>query len=144
MLAGGTTCQQEGQAVAAHLGLDWNDVRHQVDYVHRRMGIVPRGGRYRYISPHTLGVYLAHEAWETYPDLMKSLPGVLPSETAMSAYYKRLESLASSPQAQTFAREQLGFFFRIGDFVGLHDARRWSALAAAEPDVAVRGLMHAC
>ncbi len=135
--------QQEGQAVAAHLGLDWNDVRHQVDYVHRRMGIVPRGGRYRYISPHTLGVYLAHEAWETYPDLMKSLPEVLPSETAISAYYKRLESLANSPQAQTFAREQLGFFFRIDDFVGLHDARRWSALAAAEPDFAVRSLMHA-
>ena len=135
--------QQEGQAVAAHLGLDWNDVRHQVDNVHRRMGIVPRGGRYRYISPHTLGVYLAHEAWETYPDLMKSLPEALPSETAVNAYYKRLESLASSPQAQTFAREQLGFFFRIDDFVGLHDARRWSALAAAEPDFAVRSLMHA-
>ena len=135
--------QQEGQAVAAHLGLDWNHVRNQVDYVHRRMEIVPRGGRYRYISPHTLGVYLAHEAWDTYPDLMKSLPEVLPSETAINAYYKRLESLASSPQSQTFARDKLGLFFRIDDFVGLHDARRWSALAAADPDVAARNLMHA-
>ncbi len=135
--------QQEGQEVAAHLGLDWGDVRYQVDQIHRRLGIAPRGGRYRYISPHPLGVYLASEAWETYHEELKSLVDALPSEAAKTAYYARLESLASTPQAQRFARDQIGFFFRIDDFVGLYAARRWSALSAADPDAAARNLMHA-
>ncbi len=134
--------QHEGQTVAEHLGLDWSDVRYQVERVHQRTGVAPRGGRYRYISPYPLGVYLASEAWETYGEELISLADALPSEAVKTAYYARLESLASSPQAQTFARDQLGFFFRIDDFVGLHDARRWSALAAADPDVAARNLMH--
>ena len=135
--------QEEGRSVSTHLGLDWNDVRYQVDQAHNRMGIAPRGGRYRYISPHPLGVYLAHEAWETYPDLLKSLPGVLPSEGCKEAYYRRLESLASDPRAQAFARDQLRFFFRIDDFVEMHAARRWSALSASDPDSAARSLRQA-
>jgi len=135
--------QQEGRAVAEHFGLDWNNVRYQVGQAHRLMGIAPRGGRYRYISPQPLGIYLAFEAWETYSEELKSLPAVLPSEAAKEAYYRRLESLASDPRARTFAREQLGFFFRIDDFVGLHGARRWSALSAADPDGAARNVMHA-
>lgn len=135
--------EPEGQVVAAHLNLDWDDVRYHVERFHRRMGIAPRGGRYRYISPHPLGVYLAHEAWETYPDLLKTLPEALPSEGAKEAYYRRLESLASNPQAQAFARDQLRFFFRIDDFVKLHAARRWSALSAADPDTAARNLRQA-
>ena len=103
--------EQEGQAVASHLNLDWNDVRYQVERFHSRMGIAPRGGRYRYISPEPLGIYLAHEAWETHRDLLRSLPEVLPSEEAKEACYKRLESLSSNPQAQAFSRDQLGFFF---------------------------------
>ncbi len=135
--------EQEGQAVASHLNLDWNDVRYQVERFHSRMGIAPRGGRYRYISPEPLGIYLAHEAWETHRDLLRSLPEVLPSEEAKEACYKRLESLSSNPQAQAFSRDQLGFFFRIDDFVELHAARRWSAFSAADPDVAARNLRYA-
>ena len=135
--------QQEGQAVAEHFGLDWSHVRYQVEHVHQRMGIAPRGGRYRYISPHPLGIYLASEAWETYSDELKSLPAVLPSEAAKEAYYRRLESLAGHPHARTFARDQLGFFFRIDDFACLHAARRWSALSAADPDAAARNLRRA-
>lgn len=132
--------QQEGKAVAAHLGLDWNEAQHQVERIHRSTGIAPRSGRYRYISPYPLAVYLAKEAWESYPDLLKSLPEALPSDGAREAYYSRLESLAGSPQARTFARDQLRFFFRIDDFGALHAARRWSAFAAADPDSAVRNL----
>ena len=135
--------QQEGQAVAEHFGLDWSHVRYQVEHVHQRMGIAPRGGRYRYISPHPLGIYLASEAWETYSEELRSLPAVLPSEAAKEAYYRRLESLAGHPRARTFARDELAFFFRIDDFVGLYAARRWSALSAADPDAAARSLLRA-
>jgi len=135
--------QQEGQAIAKHLGLNWSDVRYDVEQFDRRMGIARRGGRYRYISPNPLGIYLAHEAWATYPDLLKSLPSILPSESAKEAYYRRLESLASNPAVSAYSRDQLRFFFRIDDFVDVHAARRWSAFSAADPELAVRQLNQA-
>ena len=135
--------QQEGQAIAEHLGLNWSDVRYQVEQFDRRMGIARRGGRYRYISPNPLGTYLAHEAWETYPDLLKSLPSILPSESAKEAYYRRLESLASNPAVSAYSRDQLRFFFRIDDFVDVHAARRWSVFSAADPELAVHQLNQA-
>jgi hypothetical protein len=75
----------EGKAIANHLGLDWNVVRAKVRDFDRRLHIAPRGGRYRYISPIPLGIYLALEAWITWPDLMKSLPDALPTEEARDA-----------------------------------------------------------
>ena len=136
--------QQEGRAIAEHLGLDWNDVRNQVDAFHRSMGIVPRGGRYRYVSPEPLAIYLAHDAWETYPDLLKSLPELLPSKSAKEAYYKRLAATASNPHAREYSREQLrNSFFRIDDVVDTHAARRWSALSTADPVLSARILCQA-
>lgn len=123
--------QQEGEAVAAHLGLDWNEAQHQVERIHRSTGIAPRSGRYRYISPYPLAVYLAREAWESYPDLLKSLPEALPSDGAREAYYRRLESLAGSPQAQTFARDQLRFFF--GAMTSAHFTRHGAGRRLRRP-----------
>jgi hypothetical protein len=135
--------QHEGEAVARHLCLDWNEVRASVEDFHRRLGIAPRGGRYRYISPTPLGIHLAAEAWETYPDLLASLADVLPSEDAKDAYYERLKSIASNPQAREFAREQLAFFFRIEDFVDARAVRRWAALSSADPDQGARNVQKA-
>lgn len=135
--------QDEGEAVALHLGLDWNSVRGAVEDFHRRLRIVPYGGRYRYISPTPLGIHLAVEAWTTYPDLLKSLPEVLPSDGARDAYYERLHSMASNPQARVFAREELAFFFRLDDFIDARTVRRWSALSSADPDEAVRNILRA-
>src|SRR5690606_28648304 len=82
--------QNEGETIARHLGLDWNDVRASVVDYHERLGIAPQGGRYRYISPAPLGNYLAFEAWTTFPDLIRTLPAVLPNDLAKDAYYERL------------------------------------------------------
>ena len=136
--------QQEGQAIADHLDLNWHEVLYQVKEFHDSMGIAPRGGRYRYISPEPLAIYLAHEAWETYADQLKSLPESLPSESSKEAYYKRLESLASNPRASEYSRDQLQrFFFRIDDFVDAHAVRRWSALSASDPELAARSICQA-
>lgn len=135
--------QEEGKAVVEHFDLNWNGVRATVEDFHRRLGIAPRGGRYRYISPTPLGIHLAVEAWTTYPDLLKSLPGVLPSEEAKDAYYERLQSMASNPQAREYAREELAFFFRVDDFVDDRAVRRWSALSSADPDEAARNIQRA-
>ena len=135
--------KEEGWAIAQHLGLDWNRVQATVERFHRFSGIVPRGGRYRYISPTPLGIHLASEAWNTYPDLLRSLPGVLPSERAQDAYYDRLRSISSSPQARSYAREELAFFFRVGAFVDALAVRRWSVLSSADPDNAASNAFRA-
>jgi hypothetical protein len=135
--------QHEGEAVAKHLGQDWNSVRAEVNRFHDLFGIAPQGGRYRYISPKPLGTHLAVEAWNTYPDLLKSLPHILPSEDSKNAYVKRLESIASNPHAREFAREQLSFFFRIDHFFEPLTISRWAALSSADPAQAARNVLRA-
>jgi len=135
--------QEEGKAIADHFGLDWNSVLATVGDFDRRLGIAPRGGRYRYISPTPLGIHLAVEAWNTYPDNLKSLPDVLPSDEAKDAYYDRLKSITSNPQTRVFAREELAFFFSIDDFLEARAVRRWSALSFADPDEASHNILKA-
>ena len=135
--------QEEGAAIASYMGLDWNQVRYAVNDFHRRMRIAPRGGRYRYISPDPLGIYLALEALEVYPGIVESLPAALPSEGAREAFYQRLEAIAGNAETREYSREKLGFFFRIDDFVASQAARRWSAFSAADPDFAAAILCRA-
>jgi hypothetical protein len=135
--------QEEGKAIADHLHLDWNWVRATVDDFNRRLGIAPHGGRFRYISPTPLGIHLAVEAWSTYPDFLNSLPNVLPSEEAREAYYNRLQSIASNPQAREYARGELASFFCIDDFKKVNIVRRWSSLSSADPDAAARNILKA-
>jgi hypothetical protein len=135
--------QAEGESIARHFGLDWNNVCVGVQDFDRRMGIARRGGRYRYISPTPLGIYLALDAWRAYPDLLKTLPSVLPSDASREAYYERVRTVASNPQTQKFARDELAFFFRVDDFVEPRAARRWSALSSADPEMAARSILGA-
>jgi DNA polymerase III delta prime subunit len=135
--------QGEGEAIANLFGWSWTDVRTTVERFDRKFGIAPRGGRYRYISPKPLAIYLAVEAWETFPDLLKRLPDVLPTEAAKNAYYERLAMIASNPHAKQFSTEQLKLFFSIGHFVDPHSVSRWAALAAANPALASKAIVRA-
>jgi len=135
--------QAEGELIAKQFSLNWNDVRGTVEEFHRRFGIAPQGGRYRYISPTPLGIHLAVEAWTTFTDIMKALPSMLPSEEARDAYYDRLQSMASNPQAQQYARDELAFFFRIDDFIDARAVRRWAAISTADPATAAQNLVGA-
>ena len=134
--------QVVGMAIAAHLGQDWADVRVRVANFQRQFGIAPHSGRYRYISPTPLGIYLAIEVWETLPDLMKSLPDRLPTLEAKNAYFERLKSIGSSPQAGEFADRELAFFFRIEHFDD-QSVKRWAALASANPPLATSNVLRA-
>ncbi len=123
----------DGQVIARHLGLrDWEGVRVVVDRFQRGLQVVQQGGAYRYISPAPLAILLAKEAWEALPDKLRTLPALL-SEEGRQAYYDRLQSLASTPQAREFAKEELERFFRLIDFAESSKARNWAALAVASP-----------
>ena len=133
----------EGEAVAKHLGQDWIQVCARVENFDRQYGIVPRGGRYRYISPTPLGNYLAREAWSAFPDQLRSLPSVLPTEAAREAYDRRFQAIASNPHTQSFAQRELSFFVSFDDFIAYRDARRWSVLCDAGPDLAAERIRQA-
>ena len=135
--------QEEGAAIASFMNLEWSRVRDAVNGFHHRMRVAPRGGRYRYISPDPLAIYLALEALDVYPALVESLPGNLPSDGAREAFYQRLESIAGNAGTRDYSREKLGFFFRIDDFVAPQSARRWSVFSAADPDAAAANLCSA-
>jgi hypothetical protein len=133
----------EGEAIARHMGWDWTEVCAAVEDFHSHYEIVPSGGNRRYISPTPLGAYLAVEAWTRYPEQMRSLPSVLPTEDARRAYYERLRTIASNPSAGAFAREQLAFFFQLEHFLDPEAVRRWSALSVADPAAATRNIRGA-
>jgi hypothetical protein len=135
--------QAEGEAIANLFGWSWTDVRTTVERFDQKFGIAPRGGRYRYISPKPLAIYLAVEAWETLPDLLKRLPDVLPTEDARNAYYERLAMIASNPHAKQFSTEQLKLFFSIEHFIDPHSINHWAALAAANPALATKAIVRA-
>lgn len=134
---------KEGAAVAAHLGFSWDEVRAAVQEFDTRLGIAPRAGDLRYISPVPLGVYLAIEAWETYRDKMASLADILPTEAAKSAYYERLQAVLASPSAKEFAQEELRLFFSWDKFLGESDVERWAAISRADPLVAAQQVRRA-
>ena len=132
--------EKEGQAIAEHLGLNWPQVKVEVEQFQGRLGIAPRGGRVRYISPRPLAVHLAVEAWTIFPDQMRSLVDVLPTQEAKDAYYERLRSLASDPRAREFAREELRDFFSLARLYDEAEARRWAALVSADAAMACHDL----
>lgn len=135
--------QDEGEAIARHFDLEWNHVRVTVESLNDRCHVVPRSGRYRYISPTSLGNYLAVQAWMALPDRLRTLPEVLPSEAAREAYYERLKGIASSPYVRDVSREQLTNFFSLNEFMDARAVRRWAALSSADPYTAARGIATA-
>ena len=128
----------EGETIAQILGLDWSCVRVSVERFNSIFGIAPQGGRYRYISPTPLGTHLAVEAWMIFTEEMRSLPDKLPTEESRDSYYNRLKSIASNVQVREYAKDQLKFFFEPNRFVDAKEVLRWSALTAADPDLAAR------
>ncbi len=122
----------EGKTIAEHLGLNWTLVQARVHALDDAYGIAPRAGDLRYISPSPLGVYLAIDAWESYPDQMRSLRDKLPQGKAVGAYYDRLRAVMVSPRARDIAVEELDRFFSWERFKAEADVERWAALSLAD------------
>ena len=127
----------EGQSIANHLGLDWRQVQSDVQAIDQELHIVPRGGRFRMISPRPLALYLAAEAWETFPNLIGRLPGVLPTNSARLAFWARQRQMASFRPTAQYATRALEEPFGVQDLSSEIAIRQWGTLAASDPE---RGL----
>lgn len=127
---------EEGEAIAAHFGLDWLHVQASVERFHQWFGIAPRANDLRYISPAPLGVYLALDAVQSYPDKVRALFDKLPSDQARRAYNERLAAILSNPRAKAFGEEELTRFFRWSHFLDANAVDRWMTLSLANPVLA--------
>jgi hypothetical protein len=79
----------EGQTSAQFLNIDWHaaeaSIQHQVNE-----GLVSKQGRYRYVTPHLLAVWLAAEAWEAHGKQLLDLISKLPTWNSRRAFLERL------------------------------------------------------
>lgn len=64
------------------------DARHAVDDVHRRLGVVPTAGRYRYVSPAILADHLAARQMESWTQ----------------GHFRRVQEALTPAMADSFAR----------------------------------------
>ena len=103
--------EQEGQAVAQLLKMDWLKVKNDVHRLHDRLGIAPPGGRDPLHLPGPLALYLALEAIEIYGERLREIPAILPTEAARDAFYQRLGELAGFPQPTLVPGGTKPFFF---------------------------------
>jgi len=126
----------EGQAIAAHFNLDWTRVQAAVEGFHRKFGIAPRANDLRYISPAPLGVYLALDAVQSYPELVRTLRQALPGEPARRAYDERIAAILANPRAKAFGEEELARFFHWSHFLDATAVERWVTMSAANPVLA--------
>jgi len=134
----------EGKAVSAFLGLDWHDTRFRVMRVEQELGLVARQGRYLYVTPHLLAVWLAADAWkqggtERTWDLRDKLPGPL----AQAAFEERVQDIGAEEGTRQLAETLLGPSGAFPDLAALEDRRTsrfFRQLAIANPDAGLRAL----
>jgi hypothetical protein len=121
----------EGQAVAEFLGLPWNALQTALGPPLAR-GLVVRRGRYWYVSPELLALWLAAEFWEQHAHRVKELLDQLPIATSRDAFLRRLSQLGDVPGVRSVLEELLDThgFFRDIDTLDDHEASRLFAVLA--------------
>jgi hypothetical protein len=137
--------EEEGKAIARHFGQDWFAVQAGVQRFHDRFGIAPRAHNLRYISPTPLGVFLALDALQSYPDQFRTLQDILPNEQAKRAFNERLKSIVADPRAREFAEDELSRFRHWSHFKNASAVERWVTFSYANPPLAaanVRSLLQ--
>lgn len=124
--------EHEGRLIAQHLGFNWNEVRVAVDQLHKKYGVAPQAGRYRYISPLPLGNYLAIGAMRTLETEVESLLNALP-QGMRDAHLDRLEQIGCGPRGYSLSKKKLREFSSIENLVDPEGARYWKAFSMGAP-----------
>lgn len=100
---------QEGQIVCEFLGLDWNDTQDRIQQIEDERGLIARQGRYRYVTPHLLAVWLASETWrQRGSEKTWSLRSKLPDPLSRRAFEERIQDIGAEPDTRELAAMLLG------------------------------------
>lgn len=131
---------KQGKKVCEHWGIKWTDARKIVKEQEER-GLVIKRGRYRYVTPLPLAIYLASSWWETmdeseWLDFFKNLPNL---ETR-KAFMDRLSDLPYLEHAKNALKKIFSEFnyklldTKVGSeiFLSLAKADHMSAIETLE------------
>ncbi len=132
----------DGRIVIDFLNLDWYEARDRVQELMRR-GLIAKQGRYRYVTPHLLAVWLAAQVWENYGDRPLDLLMKLPSQTGRQAFLQRLRDLGDDQRTTLVCEKMLASNGMFRDLETLNDdwhSQFFSSLATAHPKAGLRAL----
>lgn len=132
----------EGKAVAKFFDISWAKLQGIAKKMIDR-GLVVRRGRYRYVTPHILAVWLASDVWETRGEEMFELLETLPTPGSKQALLERLLDLGDVPQARKVVEKMLGPEGLYKDLNKIDDGTRgkvFNLLATAVPEAGIAAL----
>lgn len=134
--------EKEGEIIADFIGMRWPDMREAIAQVFQS-GLVTKQGRYRYVTPEILALWLAGEAWQTQKSHLLNLLNRLPSAEARDAMIERLASLAGLEEVAEVVKSFLG---PTGPFTSLdllnneRTAKLFSILSKGHPESSLAAL----
>lgn len=132
----------EGKALMEFMHLEWGEAQSLVGGLVRK-GLIARSGRYRYITPHLLAVWLAAEVWEDRCEDLLNLLVKLPTWQARRALLARLRDIGDEDSARYVCEKLLGpdgLFRTLDDLDSDRAAEIYSILAEAHPQSGLRAL----
>jgi hypothetical protein len=129
----------EGQLIADFVGIPWGEMQEIVEHITRR-GLVSRAGRYRYVTPDMLALWLAADAWRARKSDLIELLSRLSTPESRDAMLQRLSGLRGLPEVADVIDELLGPTGPFESIDVLDDrsaARVFGLLARAHPYAAL-------
>ncbi|MFL5797635.1 MAG: hypothetical protein ACJ77A_06840 [Actinomycetota bacterium] len=133
----------EGEAAARFMGLEWNRMQALLQPAIDE-GLVFARGRYWYVSPDLLAIWLAADVWGNQTHRIAELSATLPSQQCREAFLRRLGTL-DVPEVRDAMEALMGDDGPFGTIDQLDDgesSQLLSTIAAAAPDAASNLLAH--
>jgi len=132
----------EGRIVTEFVGLSWPEAQDAAHHMVKE-GYIAKQGRYRYVTPHLLAVWLALEGWEARGEEILNLLPTLPTPSSRRALLERIADLGETEVARQVAERLLSEDGLFPDIDALDDGGRAEVLgmlAMAAPAGGLRAL----
>jgi len=132
----------EGRALAKFMNLNWGELQDIIEEM-RKTGLVVKQGRYRYVTPHLLGIWLASEVWDARGEEIFQLIKNLPSPESRRRFLERLADLGDNERAQQVVEKLLseeGIFPDLKTLDSAERSKTFSILAESHPKAGLRAL----
>lgn len=134
----------EGRAVCEFLNRDWRDTQARIQRIEDELGLIGRQGRYRYVTPHLLAVWLASETWARIGvEEVWAFRSGLPNPLSRASFEERVQDIGSENATGSLVDTLLGPGGLFTDLQALEDrgtSRFFRLLAVARPEAGLNAL----
>ena len=135
---------EEGRAVCEFLNRDWRDTQTRIQRVEDQLGLIGRQGRYRYVTPHLLAVWLASDTWARIgSEEVWAFRDKLPNPLSRSSFEERVQDIGSEDVTGSLVDMLLGPTGLFTDLPALEDrekSRFFRLLAVTRPEAGLSAL----